>query len=358
MRVQSLKDENDEDIYVFDDTQEAPTTPAPSSIRQRHSKRLPGVVVAAIDVLLAGVCLCVFALFHHVLPRKLDTPTRVVPRPGVTSAVSAGTVSSSSDGEQLGEQGMFGGKFAGRFSDTVQRTEHSYVSPNIRVDMSRHTMQVGGRDVVYYVADIYVRDIDCFRTAFAGDEYGRSTRENTLQMAQRHGAVVAISGDYYSLRDKGVVIRNGVIYRDTVFEDVCVLYYDGTMETYSPGEFDAARAEQRGAYQAWSFGPMLLQGGKAMTSFNSEVMPANPRSALGYYEPGHYCFVTVDGRQEASAGLRMEALSQLFEELGCQAAYNLDGGQSAIMVFGDQVYNQPAGGGRSISDILYIGEAE
>lgn len=97
-----------------------------------------------------------------------------------------------------------------------------------------------------------------------------------------------------------------------------------------------------------------------MTKFNSVLMPANPRAAIGYFEPGHYCFVLVDGRRAEtySAGMRLEALSQLFYDLGCKQAYNLDGGQSAVMVFDGKVVNQPVGGGRPVSDIVYITERE
>jgi exopolysaccharide biosynthesis protein len=92
-----------------------------------------------------------------------------------------------------------------------------------------------------------------------------------------------------------------------------------------------------------------------MSQFNSKVNPENPRTAIGYYEPGHYCFVVVDGRQDGySDGLTLAELSQLFHDLGCQTAYNLDGGQSSMMVFQDSLVNQPYKGGRNSSDIVYL----
>lgn len=91
----------------------------------------------------------------------------------------------------------------------------------------------------------------------------------------------------------------------------------------------------------------------------STVKGANPRSAIGYYEPGHYCTVLVEGRQAGySKGMSMVQLSQLFESLGCKAAYNFDGGQSSVMTFMGEVYNQPANGGRSNSDMFYVAELE
>ena len=131
-------------------------------------------------------------------------------------------------------------------------------------------------------------------------------------------------------------MRNGVEWENKLplYGDICVLYYDGTMETYSQkikrADVDAIYAKK--PYQIWTFGPQLLVDGQVPASFANGK--ANPLCAIGYYEPGHYCFVLVDGRQRPySVGLRMEELSELMYELGCAAAYNLDGGGSSTMVF-------------------------
>ena len=109
-------------------------------------------------------------------------------------------------------------------------------------------------------------------------------------------------------------------------------------------------------WQAWEFGPSLLgENGEPLTAFpNSKVKVQNPRSVIGYYEPGHYCFVSVDGRQKHSRGLRMEELAQLMSSLGCKAAYNLDGGESASMYWNGDIFNKPSDGGRAMADIIYI----
>ena len=99
---------------------------------------------------------------------------------------------------------------------------------------------------------------------------------------------------------------------------------------------------------------MLLDNGQPMTEFNSDVQRANPRSAIGYFEPGHYCFVQVDGRIESSRGMTLEELSQLFADLGCTVAYNLDGGQSSGIVWQGQLQSYPYN--RPVSDIIYVSE--
>jgi len=180
-----------------------------------------------------------------------------------------------------------------------------------------------------------------------------------LDMAVENDAVAAINGDYYGVESSGVVIRNGVLYRDDANADVLVLYEDGTMKAFSANEFDANMEMKNGAYQAWNFGPVLVEDGTAKTSFSSRISAANPRTAIGYVEPGHYVFVTVDGRQEGySSGMTLKELASVMKKFGCQVAYNLDGGQTSTMTFGDEIANQPYKGGRLTSDIIYISDGE
>lgn len=124
------------------------------------------------------------------------------------------------------------------------------------------------------------------------------------------------------------------------------------MKTYSPSLFDPQQAIRDGAYQSWTFGPNLLdEYGKVPETFNTwgYIRKAHPRTAIGYYEPGHYCLVVVDGRQSSE-------LAQVFEGLGCSAAYSLDGGHSSFMAPGAQVINCPYRPDHKIVDCLYFGE--
>ena len=246
-------------------------------------------------------------------------------------------------------------KFADKYTDTVIVTENSYSSPDISVTVTEETLG----QTTYYLADIYVRDITCFRTALANDTYGSGFRDSIEDMALLNNALLAVNGDYYGNTNEGVVIRNGVIYRaNSTNCDVCVLYYDGTMRVMPGSSFSVEEAVEQGAWQAWTFGPALLNtDGSVLTSFAStnRIISANPRTAIGYYEPGHYCLIVVDGRGE-SAGITLPDLSRLFYDLGCRAAYNLDGGNSSVMVWNNEVINNPSGGGRESSDALLITE--
>lgn len=254
-------------------------------------------------------------------------------------------------------------KFSDQFTESIYSSETEYTSPNLSIQIEQISKGSGNDKITYYIADIYVADITCFQTAFAKDTYGIGYTEEVLDMDMNKNAILAMNGDYYGTSNSGVVIRNGEVYRTDIGDaDVCVLYYDGTMKTYSAREFDIEQIIQDGAYQAWTFGPALLnESGKCITSFSisRRMQSRNPRSGIGYYEPGHYCFVVVDGRSEGySNGMKMSEFSRVFEELGCSAAYNLDGGKSSIMTFEDTVVNQPVQGGRAVSDMLYLKEVE
>lgn len=257
--------------------------------------------------------------------------------------------------EPVDEVGSFRIKFADKFIEgKVQKTKNTYVSENLNIKISKGKSEEW--DTMIYVVDIYVADISCFRTAFAENKYGTGYTEWPRQIAKDYKSIITMNGDQYGMRKNGVVIRNGTLYRNKkVSNDVCVLYWDGTMKTFSPKDFNANWEMANGAYQAWNFGPMLLdENGNAKTKFNSAITEKNPRSALGYFEPGHYCFVAVDGRNDESDGLSMKDLAELMEKLGCKQAYNLDGGRTSMLYAGEDLINKPADGGRKATDILMI----
>lgn len=354
-----------------------------------------------IDLVCAGLALTVFALFHHVLPRQQQSLGIVITNPYqpetaekdsglalpeeailIASAGVSDTAVLSAKGGRQNNGGSRGGmnskggsaltedgtevsaetdslpiseKFGDQYTDSVLVTENSYSSPDISISVTEETL---GR-TTYYLADIHVRDITCFQSALAQNTYGSGFRDSIEDMAVLNNALLAVNGDYYGNTNEGVVIRNGVIYRANRTDcDVCVLYYDGSMRVMPGASFSVEEAIAQGAWQAWTFGPALLDtDGSVLTSFSStgRIISANPRTAIGYYEPGHYCLIVVDGRGE-SAGITLPDLSQLFYDLGCTAAYNLDGGNSSIMVWNREVINDPSGGGRESSDALLIAE--
>ena len=267
-------------------------------------------------------------------------------------------------------------KFADKFTDQIVSTDTSYTSPNVSVQLSYHQYDTGkldksnsgkhekyGTKISYVLADIYVGDITCFQTALAKDTYGVGYSEKLTDMSARMKSVLAVNGDSYSNNrheDNGTIIRNGVIYRNKqTTEETCVLNWDGTMDIYQPGQVDLQQLVDRGAYQSWIFGPSLLdESGKAKSTFLTwdYIRESHPRTAIGYYEPGHYCLLLVDGRQDSSRGMFLDEMAKVFEDLGCKAAYNLDGGHCSFMTMKNQVANHPYKPEHEVEDGIFITE--
>ncbi len=259
--------------------------------------------------------------------------------------------------------GLCGGRYPDRFSETPVLTDTAYSDSDLSITITRYEdkKKICRETAVYFVADIYLQNIEDFKTAAGGDNFASSKTEKVATMAERHHALLAISGDYFNFQKKGLIIRNGVLYRKVYDKrrDLCVLYRDGVMKTLEAGTYTIEEVVKADPWQTWQFGPALLdENGKPKDTFNTSLSPANPRCAIGYYEPGHYCFVIVDGRQEKySLGADIWELSRLMYSLGCKAAYNLDGGRSAQMYFNGTRQNRTSGA-RSIGDILYFSPAE
>jgi len=222
------------------------------------------------------------------------------------------------------------------------------------------------RTISYVVADIHLRDINSFRSAFAKGtfpEKGSGQLESITKMATDNNAVLAINCDYCEIRSNGITIRNGVMYRDTKRNEVAVIYKDGVMDVLTDGEFRALSEEQKAnIWQTTAFAPGLVKDGELISNFTgSTYVNLHPRSGIGYYEPGHYCLVQVDGRQPGySDGVSVGEFAELMYDLGVQEGYNMDGGSSSELVFMGKTYNHPSGvstgstGGRNNSDILFF----
>lgn len=365
--------------------------------RLKSFRRLPLWQVLIADVLIAGAALLVFAYFHHVRTVALDSedieiarPTQIAaaawdstPTPfadiapsstpaATREAVSAPTATPSAQATATpvptpDPVGVFSQRYPDKFTDGEVETSsedgvYTYKSKYLNIRVTRQRVPDGSssgtKESTVYVTDFYVRDITCLQSVFAGDRFSQGSYEWLAHMAERTGAVAAVNGDFYSSRKYGVVIRNGMMYRSShSASDACAIYWDGTMETYLSKEWDSKSIVEKGAYQAFVFGPKLLDSnGQPLKKFNqtNAVNSRNPRTAIGYFEPGHYCFVTVDGRTAYSRGMTMSGLAELMASLGCREAYNLDGGESSSLWYRGSIISMPDNDGRKIPDALIL----
>lgn len=218
----------------------------------------------------------------------------------------------------------------------------------------------------FLIPKVEIDDATVLRSAFANSSFGENITALTSEIASDYGGIFAINGDYYGFRDTGIVVRNGVAFRDEPARTGLAMYTDGTARIYDETTTTADELVSAGVWNTLSFGPALIDGGEIVegiddvevdTNFgNHSIQGEQPRTAVGVIDDNHLVFVVVDGRDDGySRGVTMTELAEIMRGLGAQTAYNLDGGGSSTMVFDGSVINRPSNGGeRGTSDILYV----
>ena len=252
---------------------------------------------------------------------------------------------------------------ASQAAKTAIVTDSSYKDDNFSVNLSETTVN----NTQVYVADITLSSSDYLKTAFAQNAYRTNVTAKTSVTAADNNAILAVNGDYYGANSTGYVIRNGVVYRDTVREDSSngdlAIYKDGSFKVIYEDQISAEQLVNDGVVNLLAFGPALVENGEIAVDTNTEVgqaMASNPRTAIGIIDENHYIIVVSDGRTSESEGLSLYQLAEVMKSYGAKTAYNLDGGGSSTLYFNGQVINKPTTGGnkiseRAVSDIVYIG---
>ena len=253
---------------------------------------------------------------------------------------------------------------ASQAAKTATVTDSSYKDDNISINLSETTVN----NTQVYVADITVTSSDYLKTAFAQNAFGTNVTAKTSETAADNNAILAVNGDYYGANSTGYVIRNGVVYRDTVRENSnngdLAIYKDGSFKIIYEDQISADQLVKDGVVNLLAFGPALVENSEIAVGTNEEVgqaLASNPRTAIGIIDENHYIIVVSDGRTSESKGLSLYQMAEVMKSYGVKTAYNLDGGGSSTLYFNGQVINKPTTGGnkiseRSVSDIVYIGD--
>lgn len=314
---------------------------------KKYSTKRKIVIVVALCCLLVGGIL--YQLADRYLIEHVEVVVAAETVPSAAKTINDSSASSSNSSEVVSD-------------------DWNYSSDDTTISIKQVVTGSGSDQITYYVADVQVSDASLIQSAFADNSFGRNITEDTSDIAADHEAVFAINGDYYGFRSDGVIIRNGILYRNEPAREAVALYADGTMAAYDEEEVSAETLLANGVLQTLSFGPALIQSGvlvqdldnvKIDTNFgNRSISSSNPRTGIGMISPNHYVFVVVDGRSDESRGMTLDEFAQVFDDLGATEAYNLDGGGSSTMYFMGRVVNNPQGKQeeRGVSDILYLGE--
>ena len=236
-------------------------------------------------------------------------------------------------------------------------SDAAYLSEMEYEDASIHVKLYNGRyaQTDYVYAHIKISHPSQLRTATSNTNF-RVASEGTTRgriIAEKVNAVVAINGDYFTKTDKcQVVMRQSQQVRNQAdgHMDLLVIDKNGdftALPNYTKAEYkEYMRLHEYEMYNVFCFGPVLVQDGVSTIPddyANGYVGAKNEtqRSAIAQLGPLEYMLITCSGPQsENNKGLTIPEFASLCEyvgnrlsENGCQLAFNLDGGNSATLVF-------------------------
>lgn len=251
-------------------------------------------------------------------------------------------------------------------SKTLEESS-TYDYGTLRMTIERWCYAFERTELRFFVAHVDVDEPTQLITAFAGEKYSADAVEPPTDIALRHDAILAINGDYYNYKDKvGMIIRNGVLYRDAANKrDLLLIYADGRFEGVRAGEYDPGQGQayiDAGVEQSFAFGPVLVDEYESVDLPESYVIYTKdtvrePRTAIGQVDENHYVIIVADGRRDgwSDLGMTLQEMQEVFTEQGCRVAYNLDGGGSSTIVLeGARVNKGSTTRERSVSDIVYF----
>ena len=180
-------------------------------------------------------------------------------------------------------------------------------------------------------------------------EHWMKKRDYPYKLARLNRTVIAVSADYAWHRylhkaRTGILLRDGKIISTKTRKamsdgfpnlDTLAIFPDGDMKVFFSDEKTAEEYVEMGAVDVLSFGPWLIRDGelneKGLKKYGTSG--GAERVAVGMTEKGHYWFMMLEGRIKRSRGDNVSFLTEKLMEKGCRTAFNLDGGQTACILF-------------------------
>ena len=243
-------------------------------------------------------------------------------------------------------------------------TEDGYSDDSITVQLE--TREENG--VVWRLAFVKSKDASQFRTGIAGTKVTSSRVALPSAMAEKYNAVIAISGDYYANDPAkttyeyrmGQKIRN----KRNRKKDILIIDTNGDFHLFVKSDEAAMKEFDKSGLEilhAFTFGPALVQDGTLLEmdeSYGYNPNGKEPRMAIGQLDKLSYVLVLAEGRTEDSQGVTHQELADFMFDIGCMNAFNLDGGNTATMVFNGGYYQEKTvNNERAQSDIIYFATA-
>ena len=227
-----------------------------------------------------------------------------------------------------------------------------YESASLRVEINRKTMD---GPLIWYEADVITSAESPLHGYLSAETNSHKHLKKPETLAQEQRLVFAMTDDFFAARvgkaDKklGVIIREGNLLYDKVYPantkrfpplDAMALFPDGSMGVYAAREHKGEEYLAMGATDVFSFGPVMLRDGEIEPSLVKNNAHLEPRATIGWIAPNHFFCIIAEGRHKGSKGCGLDPIARRMQEVGVVNAINMDGGQTAVLVFLGRQINQ------------------
>lgn len=109
------------------------------------------------------------------------------------------------------------------------------------------------------------------------------------------------------------------------------------------GKFTNNEIKALNLRDAVEFTPFLIINGEPAKIKGNGGWGIAPRTAIGQRKDGTVLFLVIDGRSASSLGASIKTVQELMIEFDAYNAANLDGGSSTVLMYEDEVINNPSG---------------
>jgi exopolysaccharide biosynthesis protein len=254
----------------------------------------------------------------------------------------------------------------GKTPDPARFTDTGYEDDSIKVSLE--TLEKDG--VTWRIARVDIAHASQLRTGIAGSV--RSPRYGLIsEMSAKQNAILAINANYLTdqPQKKTFEYRMGerIRAKGNRTKDALVIDEQGDFHLYIKVNADKLREDMkskgRQIINAFTFGPALVKDGELLTldsNYGWNPHGDEPRMAIGQVGPLSYVLALAEGRRKGeSDGVTHKELADFMFDLSCMQAFNLDGGNSATMVFNGQYYQtgRTRSNERAQSDYIYFATA-
>ena len=227
-----------------------------------------------------------------------------------------------------------------------------YISGTLSVEIKRFDNRID--NLIWLETRVRLSGGNRIKSIFSDEKKSGRSFDKPLNIVKKNpGTILAFSDDFFGWRRdakdiEGIIIREGKVYSDVTRTsrkwpplDVIAALPDGSFLTALPDQYTAQQYLDMGVQNTWAFGPILVRNGEYAGDVREEAAtPRQPRQGMAMYAPNDYLFITVMGRRSDTEGATLEWLQNRYLGYGVQEAFNLDGGNSVMLVFDGEIINR------------------